>query len=312
MKLSKAIEGYLLYAHNKYAEATTNHYHDTLKMVLRHLGDREIESITTQDLQHYFTFLRTEYKPFRITGEKTLMTPSGIDGYWKALRSFFKWSDETFSTGRPDLKIPQPKYQLAQVQAFSREEIKRILYAAEWTKEISKKNTKTYRLRRVTYRRDIALIKLLLDTGLRIGEVTRLKVQDVDLESGQIVVAPFGSGQKTKPRFVYLGKSAKQALWVYLASEELDARDSLFGTSVKNLRRIIKVIGKNAEVPDCHPHRFRHTFAIEYLRSHRDPFSLMRLLGHSTLDMSRHYLDILDSDLKDFHSSGSPVDNMKL
>lgn len=314
MKLSKAIEGYLLFARNEYAESTVNHYHVTLQMVLRHLGDREVESITTQDLQKYFQFLRTEYKPhhFGVDDQQKLMSPAGVETYWKALRSFFKWSDETFATGRPDKAIPQPKYRLAQVQAFSRDELKRILYAAEWSKEVNKEKTKTYRMRRINYRRDVALIKLLLDTGLRIGEVTRLKVQDINLESGQIVVAPFGSGQKTKPRFVYIGKSAKQAMWVYLASKDYDKSDSVFGTHVKQLRRIIRVIGDAAGVPNCHPHRFRHTFAIEYLRSHRDPFTLMRLLGHSTLDMSKHYLDILDSDLKDFHATGSPVDNMKL
>jgi len=312
MKLSKAIEGYLLYAQNTYSTETVIHYHKTLKKVLNHLGDREVESIKSNDLQQYFLFLRTEYKPYRFSGEERLMSPAGVEGYWKALRSFFKWFDDVFSSGRPDKAIPQPKYQLAQVQAFSRDELKRIIYSAEWTKEISRKDHKPFRMRRPCFRRDIALVKLLLDTGLRIGEVSRLKVKDIDLETGQIVVAPFGSGQKTKPRFVFLGKSAKQAMWVYLASKDIDKEDSIFGAKVKYLQQIVHKIGADADVPNCHPHRFRHTFAIEYLRSHRDPFTLMRLLGHSTLDMSRHYLDILDSDLKDFHATGIPVDNLKL
>lgn len=315
MRLSKAIDGYLLFAKTKYAAATVEHYQGTLKMVLEHLGDREVDDISAEDLQRYFVFLNSEYKPHRFLphgATPTLMTKAGVEAYWKALRSFYKWAEVFLGSRRPDKVIPQPKYMLAEVQAFSPDEMKRLIYSAEWASERKPADRKAYRSRKPQYKRNLALLKLMLDTGLRIGEITRLRVRDVDLESGSVFVMPFGTGQKTKSRTVFLGKSARLSMWLYLSDREREDDDTLFSTSVRTLRSLIRSIGEEAQVRNCHPHRFRHTFAIEYLRKSRDPFSLMRLLGHSNLEMSNHYLEILQSDLKEFHKTGSPIDNNKL
>ena len=80
----------------------------------------------------------------------------------------------------------------------------------------------------------------------------------------------------------------------------------------KSIRQLLRRTGERAGVSNCHPHRFRHTFAIEFLRANHDPFSLMRWLGHSDMEMSNHYLNILQSDLEKYANSGSPGDNLKL
>lgn len=315
MKLSKAIDGYLLFAKTKYAPDTVEHYQGTMKMVLAHLGDREVDDITAEDLQRYFVFLNSEYKPHRFLppgATPTLMTKAGVEAYWKALRSFYKWAEAFLGSRRPDKVIPQPKYMLAEVQAFTPDEMKRLIYSAEWAAERKPSDRKAYRSRKPQYKRNLALLKLMLDTGLRIGEITRLRVRDVDLESGSVFVMPFGTGQKTKSRTVFLGKSARLSMWLYLSDREREDNDTLISTSVRTIRSLIRSIGEEAQVRNCHPHRFRHTFAIEFLRNNRDPFSLMRLLGHSNLEMSNHYLNILDQDLASFHHNGSPVDKNRL
>jgi integrase/recombinase XerD len=78
------------------------------------------------------------------------------------------------------------------------------------------------------------------------------------------------------------------------------------------LRLLIKGLAEKAGVDKAFPHKFRHTFAITYLRSGGDIFTLHALLGHSTLDMVRHYAKIADLDVEKAHRKASPADNWRL
>ena len=78
------------------------------------------------------------------------------------------------------------------------------------------------------------------------------------------------------------------------------------------LRLLIFRIGTRAGVPDAGIHRFRHTFAINFLRNGGDPWSLQMMLGHSTMEMVKTYLSIAQADLDNSHKLASPVDHWRL
>jgi integrase/recombinase XerD len=71
-------------------------------------------------------------------------------------------------------------------------------------------------------------------------------------------------------------------------------------------------VGNRAGVRGVTPHRFRHSFALLFLRNGGDSFHLQRLLGHSTLEMTRRYTRLADVDIKEAHRKFSPSDRLRL
>jgi len=218
--------------------------------------------------------------------------------------------------------VPAPRFEIAPVEPFSKEEVEALLKACEFCREANTRDRRRFTMRRPTARRDRAIILTLLDTGLRATELCSLTIGDVDQKMGRIEVkhGPRGGAKGNKGRVVFLGKSARRVLWRYLAERE-DGEDpdaplflGIFNRPLnKNgLRQLIAGLGKKAEVKDCYPHRFRHTFAITYLRAGGDLFTLQALLGHSTLDMVRRYARIAEIDIQQAHRRASPADNWRL
>ena len=314
MLLSKAIEGFMLYAKSgKYSPSYIPTVESQFKHIIKFLGDREVEFLTLEDWQKYFVHLRTEYVPVRFNGNQEPLSESTIDNHWKMIRSFYNWASPILSIKRPDLKLPRPKYQSPQIVPFTQEEIKRLLDACQFT-QVIKQTGKAYKIKRPNADRDKAIMMILLDTGIRLGELTRLRLGDINLENGEVYIRPFHDGRKSKPRTVFFGTRTRQTVWKYIAKQQSneDQTQLLFEIKSSSIRILINRIGANAKVPHAHPHKFRHTFAITYLRNHGDIFTLQRLLGHSTLEMTRRYLDISQTDIATTHARASPVDVWKL
>lgn len=298
MKLSKAIEGFIL---SKSAEGLSNRtlttYRQQLDHLVLYLEDKDLGDVTTHDLRKFFDYLRNEYKPTRWGGEEKPISPRTIHNYWICLRSFYTWAVTEFEMKDALKPISPPKPNVAQTQPFSQDDIRRILSMCE---------TRTREPRR-----NIALVLTLLDTGVRSSELCNLKMDDLDLKLGKLRIR----GKGDKIRFVYLGEKSKRALWRYLADREEETQDFLFLTRDGHpmrifwVRGLIKRLGDLAGVKNAHPHRFRHTFAITYLRNGGDIFTLQLLLGHSSLKMVRYYAQLADVDAARVHRRVSPVDN---
>lgn len=321
--LSKALVGFF---NTKAAEGlspfTLRNYEHSLDQWVRFTGDVDVAKITTQDLRRYLAWLRTEYKPKRYNGDESPLSPKTIRNVHMTLKSFFSWASAEFGIESPMEGVPVPRVKQTPVIPFTREEVEALLDACEYSRRVDRGDGRRFRMRRPTAGRDRAIILTLLDTGLRASELCSLRIGDVDLKTGRTEVrhGRRGGAKGGKGRTVFLGKTARRFVWRYAAKrddgEDLEA--PLFAgrwerpMNPTSLRQLIKRLAEKAEVRDCYPHRFRHTFAISYLRAGGDVFTLQALLGHSTLDMVRYYARIAEVDLANAHRRASPADNWRL
>jgi integrase/recombinase XerD len=320
MKMQDAIQGYIIsITADGYSPNTIIIYKRRLKQLCDYLKNPEVEVVTTQDLQEWLGFMRKEYKPTRPNGDTKPLAPGTLNVCYRAIRSFYNWTDISMSFKRPDKQIKAPKFEYPEIRPFSHADISKIVNACQYTKAANTKERKSFVMKRSTGRRDLALVLVLLDTGIRAGECARLNIGDISIESGEVFITPHGTARKTKSRHVFLGRKAQKVVWDYIVTRVPYQSDEPLFVSKNDrrmdrgtIRHIIVNLGKRASIERCYPHRFRHTFAIEYLKNTGDTFSLQRLLGHSSPDMSRHYANLAMGDIKEIHRRASPVDRWKL
>ena len=323
LSIAKSIDGFLKFKTAEgLSQRTTTSYEYTLNHWLTYIGDRSVSEIQASDLTGYMAWLRTDYKPRRWNGSKEPLSAKSIRNVWVTFRSFFGWLQVEFKYPNPAKEITAPKFQKCPVATFTKEDIEKILKACVYSRESQTEVRKKFVMRRPSANRDQAIVLTLLDSGLRATELCSLTVNDVDLKTGKISIRHgIGGGAKGgKGRTVYLGRVARKAVWRYLAGREDgdDLRAPLFISRADrpfnkdSLRVLINRLGARAEVKKTYPHKFRHTFAITYLRSGGDVFTLQSLLGHGSLDMVRHYAQIAEMDVENAHRKASPADNMRL
>jgi len=236
--------------------------------------------------------------------------------------SFFTWAKTEFRLDNPMKNVPAPRFQKVVVEPFTREEIARMLKACIYSREADTLARRRFVMRRPTANRDQAILLTLLDSGVRASEFCALEINDFEAKRGKLEIrhGVSGGAKGGKGRTVYLGKTARHAVWRYLAGRE-DGDEStapLFTVrherpfNPSTLRHLIKNIAMRSDVKNAFPHKFRHTFAITYLRSGGDVFTLQSLLGHGSLDMVRHYAKIAQMDVEQAHRKASPADNWRL
>lgn len=323
MMLGKAIDGFLSY---KEAEGLTARSLDSYKRHLEkwgeHEGEIEIGKIDSKKIIDYLNWMRSGYTPHRFSGKEHPLSPKTIRNIWVTQSSFFRWAHMELSIPNPMQDVPTPRFKVAPVEPYTKDEIEKLIKACAYSREAMPYDRKKFAMKRPTSNRDQALILTLLDSGIRAMELCMLKISDIEIKTGKIEIkhGVIGGAKGGKGRIVYLGKSSRRALWKYLAEREdgSDPEAPVFlgirghALNPNSLRHLIVSIAERAEVSGAHPHRFRHTMAITYLRSGGDVFTLQSILGHGSLDMVRHYAAIAQVDAENAHRKASPVDNWRL
>ncbi len=162
--------------------------------------------------------------------------------------------------------------------------------------------------------RDYTIMLILLDTGVRLSELINMKMADVDLQGGKIVV--WGKG--SKERAVIFQATTRRFLQRYIRLRGSVNHDYLWITDLgedlkhRTLQERLKMYGNQAGLINVRvsPHTFRHTCAKLYIMKGGDILSLQKLLGHSSLEMVRHYVELWGSDLQQMHKKFSPVEGL--
>ncbi|CAM3817440.1 hypothetical protein DESA109040_22055 [Deinococcus saxicola] len=164
--------------------------------------------------------------------------------------------------------------------------------------------------------RDTAMLLTFFDTGIRLGELIGLRVGDLQPDRGLLRVIGKGDQERSVP----IGTRAFAAVNAYMMRERrprpgvrhlfLNRRGQQMTYSAVSIRlaRFSVTLGLPRE--DTTPHTFRRGFAVEFLRNGGDVFTLQQILGHSSLEMTRRYVNFLDEDLKTAHLRFSPGDRL--
>lgn len=215
-----------------------------------------------------------------------------IHGHARAIRTFLRFSHaENYSDN--NLKFAMPSISKIRLPVLSEDELKRFLATCEKT-------------------RDFALVMFLVDTGARRAELLSLNWGDINLENGVVRIA---HGKGNKYRSVVVGLKTRRALLKYRRTVNHMKKSPLFqtysGTGLKasGLRSMLLRIGKRSGL-NVSPHVLRRTFATMSLRAGMNIIHLQGLMGHSSLEMTRKYIQLLESDLVEAHRMHGPIDNL--
>ena len=302
---SKVVEGFVLSINARHLSPNTiQDYTRTLDKFAVFLGDDlPVHEITSKHIEQFLASFTTH-------SNKSLLN------YFVGLSSLWTWLvNEEIVKANIVRKLKPPKVERKDITPFTEEEVRAIMGALNRSR-IYVRGGQNIDHSLGSFERNRAIVLLFLDVGIRATELCDLKIEDLDNRNNRIFVR---HGKGMKERMLPFSPRTGQMIWRYLASrKDSDPQDALFVSKLnrpmsrQKLSEMFRVIGSRANVKGVYPHRFRHTFAIQYLRNGGNAYTLQMMLGHSTLDMVKRYLSLAQLDIDNMHRRASPVDNWRL
>ena len=272
------------------AEKTLQSYQSQFQAVARHMDVKmDIAMLQKADLDAMIISMRD-----------ASLSPNSINSYTRTLKSFFSWCNEQ---GITRLNIPLYKAEETVKETYSDAELAALLKKPD--------------IRKATFAeyRDWVIINFLLNCGSRAATVRAIQIRDVDLDGGMVF---YRHTKNRKAQVIPLCSAMVAILREYLRHRGGEAADYLFCTETgsqlteNGLRQSIARYNTRRGVQKTSIHLFRHTFARKYLIDcGGDAFTLQKLLGHSTLAMTKHYCAIFDADLTKNYDNFSPLAQLK-
>lgn len=229
-----------------------------------------------------------------------------------AVRGFFAWCQHVeYISSNPAEILMTPKIKNMLPSVLDEYQAESLMNNVDSKANVSTscpKNQKAVGLR------NAAILELLYATGIRVGELTSLNIQDINFSSHTIKV----TGKGNKQRVVPFGVPAYKALsaWISKDGREILLRNSVeeavfLGTRGKRIdqrlvRQIVHDEAKSAHVPDISPHALRHSAATHMLNGGADLREVQELLGHSSLNTTQRYTHVSIESLKRKYSQAFP------
>src|SRR5699024_8132972 len=275
---------------------------DSISFYRQNLGNFRRYLVQIDKLALISEILRSDIDNYVEYEQKRGMKNTTINLRLRAVRAFLGYLTEMeYIAVNPMKKYPLRKIRDANIETFSMKQIRQLLNAPD--------------RRTFTGLRDYTLMLLLLETGLRLSEVAAVHIDDVKLAEGQIFV------RHTKGhlhRYVPIQTKMRQQLRRYMKIRGTCETESLFVTidgetlARRSIQRIITGYGKQAKLTGvrCSPHTFRHTFTKLSIMNGAGVFELQKILGHSSMEMVRTYVNLYSSEVNERHKEFSPLKDL--
>lgn len=257
------------------SEKTLKYYSSTLLNMLDSV-QKNVCEIETDDIRFYLC----RYQDMRNSSKVTL------DNIRRIMSTFFIWlEDEDYIPKSPVRRIHKVKTTHLVKETLSDENLERLRDTCRHT-------------------RDLAIIDLLISTGIRVGELVNLNQPDINFNSRECIVL----GKGDKERRVYFDAKTKIHLQQYL-SERSDSNCALFvglrspwnRLSIAGVERFLAKLGDASHVHHVHPHKFRRTMATMAIEKGMPIEQLQKLLGHTQIDTTLHYAIVNEKNVKLSH-----------
>lgn len=257
------------------SDRTLSYYETTIAKLLSNFSE-PIRKVTTDEIRGYLANYQTINNCSKVT----------IDNVRRNISSFFTWLEEE------DYIIKSPMRCIHKIKTVKM--VKEIIS----DEEIEKLRDSCDNLR------DLAIIDLLYSTGIRIGELVRLNIDDINFEERECVVL----GKGDKERKVYFDAKTKIHLQGYINNRS-DNNPALFVTldapydrlKISGVEIRLRSLGRELGINKIHPHKFRRTMATRAIDKGMPIEQVQRLLGHSQIDTTMHYAIVNQTNVKVSH-----------
>ncbi|CAM4523184.1 integrase/recombinase XerD [Paenibacillus endophyticus] len=312
------LDNFMLYCSSKnLSRKTLASYEQTLKLFVSYLKNEfqieEVNKVQSGHIRQYIKYLRERGKYTVVNNEeskqsnhpenrkdfKKEISTTTIANYVRNIKVFFNYlyKVEREIPRNPVEKLENPRIERKMKKTLTPDELKKVFGQFE---------TSTFH----GYR-NLVISRLLLDTGMRIGECLSILPENIDFQHKSIHIT---NAKNKQERFVYFSyKSANELKQWLRYKDRYSESPFMFPTTkgtqldIRNYERALRDAGEKVSI-HIHPHQLRNNFAKYYILNNGDWFSLCRILGHSSVEVTQKaYLDFSDEEIAKKYQKHSPL-----